>query len=74
MYQYFLLTLLGIYKPDYGINNSIIEVVLNINLSIQVILPFTSKNIQISKNIPIETKIIEGKVPIYYGGVKANSN
>lgn len=59
---------------DYGINNSIIEVVLNINLSIQVILPFTSKNIQISKNIPIETKIIEGKVPIYYGGVKANSN
>lgn len=59
---------------DYGINNSIIEVILNINLSIQVILPFTSKSILISKDIPIETKIIEGKVPIYYGGVKANNN
>ena len=59
---------------DYGINNSIIEVILKINLNIQVILPFTTKSIENNKEIPIDTKIIEGKVPTYYGGVKSNSN
>jgi sporulation protein YunB len=59
---------------DYGINNSIIEVILKINLNIQIILPFTSKEVNISKDIPIDTKIIEGKVPTYYGGIIKNSN
>lgn len=58
----------------YGINNSIIEVILNINMNIQVILPFTSKEIIINKDIPLDTKIIEGKVPTYYGGLNTNSN
>lgn len=58
---------------DYGINNSIIEVILNINLNIQIILPFTSKEVQIKKEIPIDTKIIEGKVPTYYGGIRSNN-
>jgi sporulation protein YunB len=59
---------------EYGINNSIIEVVLNIKLNIEVILPFTSNVIQIDKEIPIDTKIIEGKVPTYYGSVQNKSN
>ncbi len=59
---------------DYGINNSIIEVILKINLNIQIILPFTSKEVQISKEIPIDTKIIQGKVPTYYGNIGGNSN
>ncbi len=57
---------------EYGINNSIIEVILNIKLNVQIILPFTSKEIQINKEIPIDTKIIEGKVPKYYGGITTN--
>lgn len=59
---------------EYGINNSIIEVILKINLNIQIILPFSSKEVNISKDIPIDTKIIEGKVPTYYGGLIKNSN
>lgn len=59
---------------EYGINNSMIEVVMNINLNVEVILPFTSKEIQISKEIPLDTKIIEGKVPTYYGNARTNSN
>ena len=58
---------------DYGINNSIIEVILNINLNIQIILPFTSEEMIINKEIPLDTKIIEGKVPTYYGGITTNS-
>ncbi len=57
----------------YGINNSIIEVILNINMNIQIILPFTSKEININKDIPLDTKIIEGKVPTYYGGITTNT-
>ncbi len=59
---------------EYGINNSIIEVILNVNLNIQIILPFSSKEVNVSKDIPINTKIIEGKVPTYYGGLIKNSN
>lgn len=59
---------------EYGINNSIIEVILKINLNIQIILPFSSKEVNVSKDIPIDTKIIEGKVPTYYGGLIKNSN
>ena len=58
---------------DYGINNSIIEVILKIKLNIQIILPFTSKNVEVIKEIPIDTKIIEGKVPTYYGGISTNN-
>lgn len=59
---------------DYGINNSIIEVILKINLNIQIILPFTTQEFIITKDIPLDTKIIEGKVPTYYGGINTNSN
>ena len=58
----------------YGINNSIIEVILNINMNIQIILPFTSKEININKDIPLDTKIIEGKVPTYYGGITTSTS
>ncbi len=57
---------------EYGINNSMIEVILGIKLNVQIILPFSSKEIQINKEIPIDTKIIEGKVPTYYGGITTN--
>lgn len=59
---------------DYGINNSIIEIILKINLNIQIILPFTTKSVEINKDIPLDTKIIEGKVPTYYGGINNKSN
>lgn len=52
---------------DYGINNSLIEVKLKLYLQVQVILPFTSETIDIEKNIIIDSKIIGGKVPEYYG-------
>ena len=58
----------------YGINNSLIEVSLSVSLNIQVILPFTSKNINIIKNIPLDSKIIQGKIPQYYGGLINNTS
>ena len=52
---------------DYGINNSLIEISIEVNTEIQIILPFLSKNIITKNTIPLKTKIIQGKIPTYYG-------
>lgn len=52
---------------EYGINNSIITVSMEISVEIQVILPLTTDYISITNYIPIAIKLIQGKVPIYYG-------
>lgn len=54
---------------DYGINSFIVEVYLNINLNVGVILPFKSENVSVSKNILLESKIVQGQIPQYYGGI-----
>lgn len=59
---------------SYGINNSLIENFLNINLNIMVIFPFASKNVNINKNILLSSNIINGKIPSYYGGIITNSS
>ena len=59
---------------DYGINNAIIEILVNAKVSEQVTLPFKSKVITISSDIPVAIKIIEGKVPEYYSSGLSNSS
>ena len=58
---------------NYGINNALIEVFVNINIKTKVILPFTSEINDIKISIPIAIKLIEGNVPNYYG-VKGDSS
>lgn len=53
---------------DYGINNALIEVFVTITVSEQVILPFISKTIQVSTDIPVAMKLISGKIPNSYFG------
>lgn len=53
---------------DYGINNALIEVFVTITVSEQVILPFISKTIQVSTDIPVAMKMISGKIPNSYFG------
>lgn len=54
---------------EYGINNSLVELLLETEINIQIILPFTSEKTTINKKIPISSKIIQGKIPEYYGGM-----
>ena len=52
---------------NYGINNALIEVIVHVEVSIQVILPFASKNVKAQTNIPIALKMVQGDVPnLYY--------
>lgn len=59
---------------NYGINNALIEISVNLELKEQIILPFTSKIIVIETNVPIALKLTQGTVPDYYlNGINDNS-
>lgn len=51
---------------NYGINNALVEVFINMKVDEQVILPFASKKITITNDIPVALKMIQGNVPNYY--------
>lgn len=59
---------------NYGINNAMVKVTVNLTLNEQVLLPFTLKKIEVNTSIPVAMKLIEGSVPQYYaGGVNESS-
>lgn len=59
---------------NYGINNALVEISINISLEEQILLPFTVKTITANNSIPVVLKIIEGSVPKYYSnGINESS-
>lgn len=60
---------------NYGINNALIEIRINLSLTEQVILPIVSSRIEINLSVPLTLKIIQGTVPNYYlNGLSQNSS
>lgn len=59
---------------NYGINNAVIEVDVNLKINEKVILPFYSDLITIETKVPVAIKIITGSVPKYYGGSLSQSS
>lgn len=51
---------------EYGINNALIKVNINIEVEVKILLPFVSSNSKINVDVPILMKIMEGSVPSYY--------
>ncbi len=51
---------------NYGINNALVEVVVHLEVSEQVILPFQTKAMVITSDLPVAVKLIQGNVPNYY--------
>ena len=51
---------------SYGINNSLIEMKVHIEVKERILLPSTYKDINIDNDIPISYKLIKGKIPAYY--------
>lgn len=51
---------------EYGINNAIISLSINVKITEQLILPFSYKQIVVENNFPLTIKIVEGNVPSYY--------
>jgi len=61
---------------DYGINNSLVEIYVDIEVRAVVILPVVSKEIVVTNQVPVSYKVITGKIPEFYGinGISKNSN
>ena len=51
---------------DYGINNALLKVFINIKISEQILLPLSTKIINVETEIPLITKMIQGEIPSYY--------
>lgn len=56
---------------NYGINNAVVEVSIRVDVMAKAILPFSSKLVTVSSDIPLTIKLMQGSVPSYYFG---NSN
>lgn len=59
---------------DYGINNALINLSVHIRVVEQVNMPFNSKEIVVENDIPITIKVIQGRVPTYYGNAYSKSS
>ena len=53
---------------NYGINNAMLEVFIEVEVDEQIILPFISKTMTLKQEVPVAIKVIQGTVPEYYGG------
>ena len=53
---------------EYGINNSLVEVFLEVNASIKMILPMYKDEMEVTVIVPLAVRLIQGSVPEYYLG------
>ena len=60
---------------EYGINNALITLNIDVEVNAKVVLPFVSNDMNISASIPIAMKVIQGNIPDYYlNGFTTRSN
>ncbi len=60
---------------EYGINNALLEIIVQIEVTEQIIMPLITEEIPVIIDITLATKIIQGNVPLYYqDGMQENSS
>ena len=70
-----LLTNIKTKVTNYGLNNALLEIYITILINEQLITPVTKENLKLNYDILIAAKVINGKVPSFYGTtLESNSN
>ncbi len=60
---------------NYGINNALLSSYIQVSITAEVILPLSIDQIDLTIDIPLSIKMIQGKVPTYYqSGYHDNSS
>lgn len=59
---------------NYGMNNALVEAYIKISIEGQIITPITKNAEKIDYDMLISSKIINGRVPLYYGGYISTSS
>ena len=57
---------------EYGINSALIQTYIYVVVTQRTILPFRSKDIKISSEIPVIMKVVKGSVPNYLSGTNSS--
>lgn len=57
-----------IQTKEMGINNTWVEVSIEIEVSVQIITPFATKITKLKQSIPVGSALVEGTVPQFYNG------
>lgn len=55
---------------EYGLNNALIEVFIDIEVTLVIHMPFLSRKIIVKNTIPLTMEMIQGRVPGYFYGNK----
>lgn len=53
---------------EYGMNNALMEVFIEIQVNPVIVMPFLSKEISVINKVPLVTEIIQGEIPDSYFG------
>jgi sporulation protein YunB len=53
---------------EFGINNSMIEISVHMDVNMRVVIPFATETVSVSTDIPIDVRVINGEVPYFYNG------
>ena len=69
-----LVTNLNTKVSNYGINNVLVELYVDIDIEDYIVLPFKKESIKKHYNVLLSSKVIMGKVPMYLGGNIENSS
>lgn len=60
---------------EYGINNSLVEIYINIDVKNNLINPFVEESYTNNYEVLVASRLVLGSIPNYYGGViERNSN
>ncbi len=60
---------------EYGINNALVKVTVEIEVTEQIIMPLITEEIPVTIEVVLAIKMIQGKVPTYYqNGLQENSS
>lgn len=54
---------------NYGINNALMEIYLEVTINYEILTPVTMKEEQIKYELLLDSKVIQGQVPSLYGNV-----
>lgn len=59
---------------NYGLNNAMIEIFVDIQMQMVIQMPFLSKKVKIKKSIPLTMEMVQGEIPNYYLDSESKDN
>lgn len=59
---------------NYGLNNAMIEIFVDVQMQMVIQMPFLSKKVKIKKSIPLTMEMVQGEIPNYYLDSESKDN